>query len=480
MSAVNAAVADEIALLSGIASGEYETVTPGEYCTIEMAKQLQMNVADLAQEGIKSFTSSDTPDETYALCMANDSLATPHCGLELGPGYTKVDNKCVYNGCPAGFLDSGDACEKPSIQYQLTSSDRCDERWYDWFTVRDYHLGNGYANSSNGCLAPCPSGFVPDASQDGVDGSSKSLLGTGDPQKCIPIKGYFFGKYADSPPYCPLALVQQIITSTDPAIAQQQHIQTYEDFMANTLPNSEGFTSNVGVNIKAVADANAQTLVERVLSCQHQPDAILTSRPSTLVTQACGSLSSANPERLITPYKHCQQLYMNADAYKKSLPSGQMLTPDQWENYKKACDQVFCDENTVNHVKSVWSDADGDESKVGKLCFNNLKWSLAKKEETRESRLMKLYNWMKNPNNGEITLWYSFKLQVKLIILPMLFVVAYMFFVYVVLKRMVIPFLQFINRWFITGVKASGHESENATILAENNAAIKAAQLPKK
>ena len=470
---------EEMSILNGIVDGSYETVTPEENCTIAVAKQLQL-LDNLQADGIKQFNSNDDDSSIYTLCTAKndkEDVAVPLCGVEHGPGYVRIGSKCVYNECPAGFTDSGDACEKPSIPYQVSSTTKCDERWYDWFTIKNYHIGNGYTNNSDKCLSPCPDGYVPDSGSDSVDGALKSLYDTSDPTKCIPVAGYFWGKYSNTPPFCPLSIIQQYVVTADNSISQKEHVDAYNKYVTDqTKTNTDDetdanpFKANDKLNIQTVSATNASSIHELALAAQNDSKALLTKPLNGAMTNACNNLYNDNPERLKLPYSHCQRLLNNATSYQAA--TGLALTPDQLNNFKMACNMTFCDDNTINHLKSIATDEDNildDAGDVKKICFPNLQWG-KKNTPVVEGSIQKLIKWLKNPNNGQTTLWLSFKAIGLLIICPVLFLLAYFFIKHVIWERIILKIIELIKN-ILWGYTSRGHEIENSAILAAKQSA---------
>ena len=127
------------------------------------------------------------------------------------------------------------SCMKPLADAEVSKQYRCDERWYDWFTVPNYHLGNGYINpdpSNPGtCYNPCLPGSIPTYQTDPVDGQNLHFISnTENTGNCISRENYFGGKYASGSDYCPLAWIY-ILNSTH---------KDLDSFLSDFSANFEG------------------------------------------------------------------------------------------------------------------------------------------------------------------------------------------------------------------------------------------------
>ncbi len=172
-------------------------IATGEICTIDAAKTYgffgensyfddqiiskedidKTNVYDYGNKAVDA-TSRYKEFKRYALCSiskSNSNIAYQNCALSTGNPWKSLDSTKQY--CmmpmtvelPTGLLyDENKAIKKPEpIPAYAAIKTSCYQRWYDWFTIPDYHLGNGYisyTNSSNitKCFKPCQIGLVPD------------------------------------------------------------------------------------------------------------------------------------------------------------------------------------------------------------------------------------------------------------------------------------------------------------------------------
>ena len=196
-------------------SSEYKYVASGEVCTIETAKQYGIF-------GISSYFSSNLsqpdanktdvlinnvpdPQMQYALCnVKSNNIAYQNCVLTTKNPWKTLNDTKEYCMLPFNIQlpnslthkkDESGIIEKPDrIAIWKSKQDYCQEKWYDWFSIPDYHFGNKYSLSSNlqKCLKPCSVGLVP---------SKKN------PDKCIYKDEYKDGYFADTFHYLPISLI---------------------------------------------------------------------------------------------------------------------------------------------------------------------------------------------------------------------------------------------------------------------------------
>tara|TARA_Y100000389_G_scaffold40620_1_gene35185 strand:- start:8707 stop:10380 length:1674 start_codon:yes stop_codon:yes gene_type:complete len=202
-----------------------DVVIPAEVCTIETARQNKwfsentsnyFNLrSDLDQNKIKT-TSNDfiKNNKNFSICNTTSDLKTayPNCAL-TSPWRTFEKNKCKIekNNCPPNFISQNGSCVLPkqNLQYfQRNKKGFCEEKWYDWFSIPNYHLKNGYqkyikSGSHNKditkCFKPCELGTVP-FNKDKNDTNNKNHI------KCIDKQSANYGLYGKND-YCPTSMV---------------------------------------------------------------------------------------------------------------------------------------------------------------------------------------------------------------------------------------------------------------------------------
>jgi len=137
-----------------------------------------------------------TYNSTYQKCMLPDNIKLPE-ELKIIKPYisesSNIDNNKIE------FI-------KPqNVPFISNTEQFCQERWYDWFIIPDYDLGNRFRSEAfqvtkddgtkerkSVCYKPCPIKDVPEL---------------GDPTKCISKDKFNLGKYANTFYYSPVALI---------------------------------------------------------------------------------------------------------------------------------------------------------------------------------------------------------------------------------------------------------------------------------
>jgi hypothetical protein len=167
----------------------------GEICTIDAAKTYgvfgkstyfdkekipegnEINVYDYGNKP-KDATDRYKAFKKYALCSISKSdinTAYQNCALSTNNPWKTLDSTKQYCMLPMTVelpapltFDENKEIKKPDpIPVYSQIKESCFQRWYDWFTIPDFHLGNGYISHTNTsnitkCLKPCQIGLVPD------------------------------------------------------------------------------------------------------------------------------------------------------------------------------------------------------------------------------------------------------------------------------------------------------------------------------
>jgi hypothetical protein len=345
-----------------------QPVSVGEYCTLTRAKELGIfnestfrgssTQAPFGSEYEDLKTYNETIDSTdnrlKTLCKtviqgADPATATteayPHCIDVKGPGFVKRANssadspyQCQVYDCPTGFSPTGDFCSKEPMYKDalIDKRSRCDERWYDWFLLPNYHLGNKYYEESVGkCFVPCPEKYVPYYVVDPVDGSKMGLFGENKMKQCVPKSEYFGGKYANSSDYCPLAWIHRLYTCNKDN-AKQLILEKKE--MVRT--NNPDLTTTVFANSASEDNANKEAMY---ISTQSQKIVDNVKYPKDALLQACNTLNTK--ERLDKAYNICERLSKEGSL---NLTGGEdansIINANRNEVLRQACNAVFCNE----------------------------------------------------------------------------------------------------------------------------------------
>lgn len=168
---------------------EKKVLSDGEQCTYKLAEKyniLKNNNFDTSiisksdQNKINKYIKNDNKNYEYSLCNENNGEYYYNCALEKKNIWLTKDknNKCKINEeivLPPNKLEKIEnkitSLKKPppfTAIKNLSESDNenilCNERWYDWFTIPDYHNGNKYTKELDGdtykCFKPCKFGSI--------------------------------------------------------------------------------------------------------------------------------------------------------------------------------------------------------------------------------------------------------------------------------------------------------------------------------
>lgn len=238
-----------------------EIIKQGEICTINAAKSYGLfNEDDISSYFNSNILKSDslkidkhlsnTIDEKlpYSLCTLKEDIAYTNCALnnknpwlslnEINkcaiPANIELPNELVYNNDKTKIL------KPPPVYRYKSKTGYCQERWYDWFTIPDYHFGNRYTLVNEPehprnilqCLIPCPIGYVP------RDNSNKVYAG-----KCISKEFYEYGLYDGTFNYLPISLI--LLLGSNYKSLRQYYIFLLEDVKSTILNNDLILNENV-------------------------------------------------------------------------------------------------------------------------------------------------------------------------------------------------------------------------------------------
>lgn len=393
-----------------IAQGRYDTVQPGEVCSIETAKRLGIYDAKSyyqpGNEGLKSFRAEvDGSERRYELCSQGKSgnEAYMACPVEHGMGFARKfgsADKCITFGCPPGFKAEGGKCKKPLADAVVSKRARCDERWYDWFMIPNYHLGNRVQGADGQCYAPCPEGHVPAYGTDPVDKSSGGLNAKDDLGQCLKREDYMHGKYAAGSEYCPIAWIHRV--GALPSVFQRKMEAQVEEEKKKGIATEHMNALEAGLASQAEALAKeAGALMENV-------------EPSTgEMVRACTDLHTQ--ERLEDAYAVCEVLQNEPETLKNQmahqLGEDEALLDQKAHVLRQACTAVFCNAET---------DAAGVLGK-DPLCFPDTGTIDIVMKEDAETQKKAV-----NPADGVKRVQRAMGWMIKLIVLPIVAVMMFM------------------------------------------------------
>ncbi len=345
---------------SCIKNGAYDTVTPGEVCTLDIAQRLGVHDAATYFKSTAGYDEVKTyndvvdkkgEDKTKSLCSYTSNATKDYksCSLEHGVGFVRRisdKSKCMTFECPTGFESNGMHCKKPLEDYVISKVSHCDERWYDWFMTPNYHLGNKYYSPKTGqCYKPCPAYSVPQYAQDPVDDGRAGLNIEERLDRCVARNEYMSGKYANGSDFCPIAWVYRLSSTPD---VMRQSILT-------ELEKSKEEYGKDNMNTKYTElenDANSTSETSTPYTLSQQSQYILESLtvPTETMAQACRTLHTK--DRLTYAYNACSNLSEDdtqyADQLATTLNDSPAVVATKINMYKQSCNALFC--NSTDRV----------------------------------------------------------------------------------------------------------------------------------
>jgi|688.fasta_scaffold00834_45 hypothetical protein len=196
-----------------------DTIQTGEICTIETAKEYGIFGKNSVFNAVIPKSEKDKIDiyktnvidvnSDYSLCSVNDESAYKNCVLSTKNPWKSMNISREFCRLAEDitlpsiltYNASTQKIDKPDkIPLSLDTSVLCQERWYDWFIIPDWHFGNGYRPIGEGenkkCYKPCVLGKIPTKEMGG------QLY-----DRCISKAYYEFGFYASNFNYLPIALI---------------------------------------------------------------------------------------------------------------------------------------------------------------------------------------------------------------------------------------------------------------------------------
>lgn len=332
-----------------IAEGKYTTVSPGEVCTLAVGSALGVmdpvnyfkNDAGLEDLMTYNTEKDESENRSTEICSytSNARLAYKSCTLQGGVGFTRKlsdPSQCITFSCPPGFEGSGSTCKKPLEDFTISKLARCDERWYDWFMLPNYHLGNKYFNPKPGqCYKPCPDYYVPQYATDPVDDTTAGPNIKERPDRCVARNDYMSGKYEKGSDYCPLAWIHRL--TAFPSTVREDYMKKLDEYAESK--RSEGSTNDYYVKMRDTANVESDGIAKEAASILEN-----ITIPSETQVQACRGLNT--PERLSKAYDVCARLAEDDTWYTDKLESeigdNEVKRVAKTKMLKQACNAIFC------------------------------------------------------------------------------------------------------------------------------------------
>lgn len=423
-------------------------VTPGEVCTLEVAKQLGIDdpdnyfTGDFSATKTLNATIDDSDDNRIdTLCYKSNMIDKeefyPHCILEHGPGYVRKKGSpdtCKTVECPPEFTfdASKNACKKKEKDALILKKNKCSERWNDWFTIPNYHLGNKYQSIDKNCYTPCENSFIPSYSIDPIDENESSDK----PDYCMHKYNYLGGKYKDSADYCPIAVIKNIGNT------KQDFKYEYEKMIKNTVNSSkekEELFKNMDNEIKNITKNRENIITQN------------TREPNSEELIACNNLNT--DERVAETYSICRNLHTNEDSFiEKFMQDGDSKSKAELRvnSLKRACNSLYCSVN--NNLTDAIAGTEWPPGSCKKddencrnilsgepICFNNIKNIDLEKEAKRlREEENKTYPEI-NSKKGQKSVIGSFNMAIGIIVLPIIIITIYYTSKKFLLPKVILP-----------------------------------------
>lgn len=259
---------------------DYSTnkVRTGEVCTIETAKQYGIFGKNEYFNGLipkaeKVNVLADNKEGAgFALCSVSGNIAYQNCALSTNNPWKVLNKSREYCMLPLDVTlpdalkvnDTTKTIEKPmSIPCFKSLKDFCQERWYDWFSIPDYHFGNGYSiveisSNESKCIKPCEIGLMPYKEDGATD-------------RCILRDKYEYGFYASSFHYLPVSLILLLGSTKETLLKKHESVMSFTrssnlenisvDFdLFNNIINDEETKNNIYDGIKTDLRYNIKQL----------------------------------------------------------------------------------------------------------------------------------------------------------------------------------------------------------------------------
>jgi len=321
------------------------TVKTGEICTIDTA--IEYGIFDKAayfDNTDNDFYNIDTLENNYvnnscnySLCYLdtnNSNVAYKNCALSSFNPWLTIDETNNYCMLPKSIsmpseLSKNDSniyevIKPPNIARYKNKKDYCQDKWYDWFSIPNYHLGNRNVLIDGVCYLPCANGYIPIETIDNVMGSNI--------QSCMLKDKYSYGLYKGTFNYIPLSLVF-LLGSTKESLLQvytsnlditKNSITDYDiDFeIYNNLHNDENTKDRIYESIKEDLRKSINDLM--TLPFDHN-NIIVPSKNIETISQ-----NLTTKTNIIDAYNICERFYNLSTANNK------ISDIEAYANFKKA------------------------------------------------------------------------------------------------------------------------------------------------
>lgn len=389
----------------------------GEVCTIEVAKRYDKydDITILDNKLVENTENINIISDDHVLkqkplsvCnydMRND-IGSENCALG-SPFLTSAGDVCkVTNGaCPEGFkFKEGECVFNDLVQFQKDRVAFCENKWYDWFRVPNYHLNNGFQkyrsknaehkNDVKKCYKPCGYKEVP-VEQDRTNYDSSNI------GKCIPKNRLDYGMYRGID-YCPIALVH-LLGMNNEMLYRQYVSEVNSNFKEGDKKRDEVYNEQMNQDSSMLSNANRE-IVNQARDYVENGNVSIKDivNPKKLESRKC--MSMVKKENVEDAYNICLDLMENRDEVKNRIKKQY-----KYDNKKKlnkhmnmlnnACKVSFVveepssvfDTNKSDYAKMNWkvlhdefSDKDYKKLSFDKQLDNNVNDENTNKEDRKK------------------------------------------------------------------------------------------------
>lgn len=351
-----------------------ETVKPGEVCTIETAQTYGIFGKDkyfnsLLQErnDVNTYSNGSDANLTYSLCSVIDSdKAYMNCALSTRNPWKSLNEDGHYCMLPIEiplpdsmtYDDTKVMINKPSdIPFTMSKKDMCSYRWYDWFSIPDYHIGNTYSSNTSKCMSPCEIGYIPT-----------------DIDKCTNRESFKKGYYEKDFYYLPISLVLLLGSTKDSLL--EKHKQE----IANIRSKMSGVSMDYEIYNTIMTDKKTQDDIYENIKTDlknHIRDFLIKPIDDTNILVPSKSIQNLNSVQMIMSKDNIVDAYNIAaryfiistnpekedefDKWKKDLSdiNGYEITDDKFYKQllilKKACNILFDNKTAYSRDNVLYS-----------------------------------------------------------------------------------------------------------------------------
>lgn len=318
-------------------------VNDGELCTYEIAKSKgiadENNIINPIiiskddQKKINMYTDDGSYD--YKLCNKDNNDYYYNCALHYNNIWlTKTsDNKCEIN---EDIVLSPDKIEKeqdygtiknlkkpPSFSAiknlshppaGSTDLSLCSDRWYDWFTIPDFHNGNKYTSEFDGqtysCFKPCKFGSIITSETDGDTAYLKSVQ-----NKCINRDLIDNGRLKNTLLFTPYAIIFLFgLTKNDLLDLYNYEISNIESIVNNNNNNVEkAYDIEINYNLLKQITDNDTTLDNIVNDVKNTMKISI----DQLITEPISHLNIISPHDNLSKLNYAPKKYYSNEKYIK-------------------------------------------------------------------------------------------------------------------------------------------------------------------